>query len=31
MYFCYICLFYDAMGQGFEHDDMENNGVIAEI
>jgi len=31
MYFCYICLFYDAMGQGFEYDNMENNAVIVEI
>jgi len=31
MYFCYICLFDDVMGQGSEYDDMENNAVIAEI
>ena len=31
MYFCYICLFYDAMGQGFEYDDRQNSAVIAEI
>ena len=31
MYFCNICVFYAAMGQGFEYDDMENNAVIVEI
>ena len=31
MYFCYICLFYDVMGQGFEYNNTENNAVIVEI
>ena len=31
MYFCYICLFYDAMGQGVEHDNTENNADFAEM
>jgi hypothetical protein len=30
MYFCYMCLFCNVMGQGFEYD-MENSTVTAGI